>query len=233
MKWLNRHADLIVCGTEFVSNDFHKLESALGLPRRETFNSGYGVDLEAMPVSAGLPKIYDVVHLGRIHAHKGVFDLAPIWQKVVQAVPSAKLLMIGEGPHRPAVEKMFAGLGLGNSVTFTGGINEEEKNKLLCQSRIGLSLSHEEGWGLSINEFLGARLPVVAYGLPIFEVVFPGQLVSVSQNDQAAAAARIIDLLGNPALQADLGERGRKFVQRYDYRQVAKEELGALQRLFA
>ena len=55
---------------------------------------------------------------------------------------------------------MFGELGLAHTVTFTGGIPEKEKNDLLCRSRIGLSLSFEEGWGLSINEFLATGIPV-------------------------------------------------------------------------
>jgi glycosyltransferase involved in cell wall biosynthesis len=117
-------------------------------------------------------------------------------------------------------------------VTFTGGINEARKNELLGQARIGLSLSFEEGWGLSINEFLGAGLPVVAYDLPIFAHVFPGQLDLVPLGDRAGAARKILDWLGDESRRREQGRRGREFVTRYDYREVARAELEALQNLF-
>ena len=114
-------------------------------------------------------------------------------------------------------------------MTFTGGISEQRKNELLAQSRIGVSLSYEEGWGLSVTEFLAAGLPVVAYELPVFRHIFPGQLVPVPPGDWQGLAREVTALLGNASRQLTLGNAGRQFAQRYDYRQVAKEELAALQ----
>jgi glycosyltransferase involved in cell wall biosynthesis len=172
------------------------------------------------------------VHLGRLHEHKGVFHLAPLWKKVIEKKPNAKLLVIGEGPHRPRVEQMFAELGLAPTVKFTGGISEAEKDRLLGETKIGLSLSFEEGWGLSINEFLAAAIPVVAYALPIFDTVFPNQLYGVKVGDIDGAAANILRLLDRDAERKEVGQRGRSFVMQYDYRNVAKSELKLLEQLF-
>ena len=124
---------------------------------------------------------------------------------------------------------IFGELGLRELVTFTGGVGETEKNTLLVQARVGLSLSFEEGWGLSINEFLGAGLPVVAYDLPIFGQVFPGQLDLVKPGDRSGAAKKVLALLEDELQQREQGGRGRDFVARYDYRKVAQVELQALQ----
>jgi glycosyltransferase involved in cell wall biosynthesis len=233
MRWLNQKADLVICGTRLVENDFHQLEQRLGLPpSHKTTAIGYGVDLSQIPLSIDSPKRYDLVHLGRLHEHKGVFHLPEIWREIVARKPDAQLVVIGEGPHRSRVEQMFRELGLSSSVTFTGGVDEATKNRLLTESRVGLSLSFEEGWGLSINEFLAAGLPVVAYGLPIFDVVFPGQLANVAVGDRQGIVENVLRLLAAPARQRELGIRGRDFVQRYDFRNVAQDELAALQKLF-
>ena len=231
-RWLSERGDLVICGTKFVESDYKKLESKLGLKHAPTAASGYGVDLAKMPDSSNASKNYDVVHLGRLHEHKGVFHLAPLWKKVVEKRPEAKLLVIGEGPHRPRVEQMFRDLGISENVRFTGGIPEGEKDKLISESRIGLSLSFEEGWGLSINEFLAAAIPVVAYALPIFDVVFPSQLYGVKLGDIDGAANSILRLLGADAERREVGQRGRQFVMQYDYRNVAKSEFALLENLF-
>ena len=231
-RWLSERGDLVICGTKFVESDYKKLESKLGLKHAPTAASGYGVDLAKMPDSSNASKNYDVVHLGRLHEHKGVFHLAPLWKKVVEKRPEAKLLVIGEGPHRPRVEQMFRDLGISENVRFTGGIPEGEKDKLISESKIGLSLSFEEGWGLSINEFLAAAIPVVAYALPIFDVVFPNQLYGVKVGDIDGAANSILRLLGADAERREVGQRGRQFVMQYDYRNVAKSEFALLENLF-
>jgi glycosyltransferase involved in cell wall biosynthesis len=232
-RWMNKHAGLIITGTEFVKRDYHAFEQRLGLkPHPNTRAYGYGVDVANMPIAWEHPHEYDVVHLGRMHEHKGVFDMPEVWREVVAKKPNAKLLVIGEGPHRSRTQAMFAELGLAHTVTFTGGIPEKQKNDLLARSRIGLSLSFEEGWGLSINEFLATGIPVVAYGLPIFDTVFPDQLIKVPVGDRSATARAILELIDNPTRQRELGLRGREFVERYDFRNVAKQELAALQQLF-
>jgi glycosyltransferase involved in cell wall biosynthesis len=232
-RWLNSGADLIICGTPLVAADFHSLERSLGLRESPITQIGYGIDAPARPGGEERAKPYDAVLLGRIHEHKGIFELPLIWKEVVAQMPGAKLLVIGEGPHRPRMEAMFAEFGLREAVTFTGGITELKKNELLQQAKIGLSLSFEEGWGLSINEFLGAGLPVVAYDLPIYSHVFPGQLDLVRPGDRAGAALKIIGLLCDESRRREQGRRGREFVARYDYRKVAEAELQALKQLFS
>ena len=232
-RWMNRRAELVICGTEFVKRDYLALEKKLGLPaHRNVQPFGYGVDLANMPLAWEHPHEFDVVHLGRMHEHKGVFDMPYVWKDVIAKKPNAKLLAIGEGPHRTRTQAMFEELGLSQTVTFTGGIPEAKKNELLCRARIGMSLSYEEGWGLSINEFLATGIPVVAYALPIFDSVFPGQLVGVPTGDKAAVAREILALIDAPEKQRELGMRGRAFVQRYDFRNVAKQEFAALSELF-
>ena len=70
-------------------------------------------------------------------------------------------------------------------------------------------------------------------GLPIFDTVFPDQLITVPIGDKSAAARAIVELLDAPTRQRELGMRGRQFVQRYDFRHVAKQELAALEAMFS
>jgi glycosyltransferase involved in cell wall biosynthesis len=93
---------------------------------------------------------------------------------------------------------------------------------------VGLSLSYEEGWGLSVTEFLAMGLPVVAYDLPVFRQIFPGQLASVNPGDRADAARKLLALLCDEPRRQSIGSQGRDFARRYDYRHIAQEELAVL-----
>lgn len=227
-RCLNRRADRIICGTQLVADDFNALERSLGLRPSRTMQIGYGIDLDAMPFDPKEPKRYDAVLLGRLHEHKGIFDLPEIWRRVNARRPGARLLVIGEGPHRERMRSMFQTEGLAGQVEFTGGVSETRKNELVRQARVGLSLSFEEGWGLSINEFLAAGLPVVAYDLPIFAHVFPGQLDLVRPGDRAGFADKLLVWLADESARWERGRAGREFVKRYDYREVAGQELEVL-----
>ena len=226
---IHQRASAVLCLSPVVADDYRALETELGLTPTATRLVGCGIDFAALASTPPTGKIFDVVFLGRLHEQKGVFDLPQFWQGVVAQQPAARLLVIGEGPHRHQTETRFQKLRLQHSVAFTGGISEARKNELLAQSRVGVSLSYEEGWGLSVTEFLAASLPVAAYDLPVFAHVFPRQLATVPAGDWRGLAREVIGLLRDENRQLALGRAGREFVRRYDYRQVAKEELAALQ----
>ncbi len=227
-RLIHRHADVIFCSVPGVAEDYARLERELGLEPRRVVVSGYGLDFGEFEPAGDGPQPYDVLFLGRMHEQKGVFDLPRYWQSVREALPAARLMVIGVGPHRPRVMELCRELGLGESVTFTGGVDDRRKNELLRQSKVGISLSYEEGWGLSICEYLAAGLPVVAYRLPVFAQVFPGQLDEVGLGDWREAAARTVAWLGDERKRRERAEAGRRFIVQYDYREVARNELAAL-----
>ena len=204
------------------------LEERLGLPPVELLTIGSAIELDQFKTMPEEDREYDLVLLGRMHMLKGVLDLPDVWARVREQRPEARLVVIGEGPHRADVQRIFAERGMSNSVTFTGGIGEEEKNELLAKSRVGLSLSSEEGWGLAVNEYLACALPVVAYDLPVFDEIFPSLLDSVPLGDSSAASQAILELLDDPKARQQQGQIGYNYVQRYDYRAMAREELNHL-----
>ena len=229
VRLLNRRADVILCSTPPVAADFARLERRLGLTPRGTAVVGYGLDFSEVPYSADSPKEFDAVLLGRVHRHKGVFDVPSLWKAVCMRKPDSRLLVIGEGPDRAELERRCAEAGLAGSIRFTGGIPDAEKNRLMTRCRVGLSLSREEGWGLSVTECLGFGMPVVAMHLPIFDHVFPGQLDLVPLGDAARCAERVLYWLDNEPARLRQAQQGRNFIERYDYEPVAREELAALQ----
>lgn len=225
----NHSANLMMCLSECVKQDYQRLENALGLHPSNLNCVGCGLDFEAFDATPFLEKKYDVVFLGRMHEQKGVLELSELWQIVLTSFPDAKLLIIGEGPHRHKSQKGFRERGIDASANFVGGISEREKNHLLAQSRIGLSLSYEEGWGLSATEYLASGIPVVAYDLPVFRNEFQGHLHLCPTGNVKEVAKALIKLMGNQKAIETFGKRGREFVRRFDYRLAAEKELALMQ----
>lgn len=228
-RLINRHADVVFCSNAGIAGELRRLDELCGLKPREVTPIGDGIDVERLIQLPEETKEFDAVFLGRMHLHKGVLELPKVWQHVVRQRPKARLAVIGEGPHRLQSQRMFEDLGLSGSVLFTGGIGDAEKDRYLKKARLGLSLSYEEGWGLSVTEFLAVGLPVVSYDLPVFREVFPGCLELVALGDIAGAAGEILRLLADADLLQRRARQGQEFVRRYDYRVFAAQELAALQ----
>jgi glycosyltransferase involved in cell wall biosynthesis len=231
MRLACRHADLIMCLSQPVKTDFCKLATQLNLKWSGPEVVGCGLDFTELDNTPTENTEFDLVLLGRIHEQKGVFDLPDVWGLIIQKRPESRMVVIGEGPHRKMLMKTMEERGLAHSITFTGGIPEEEKNKFLRQSKLGLSLSFEEGWGLSVTEFLAAGLPVVAYDLPVFRELFSEVLHFIPLKSKSLAAEAILSLLDHPEDLKSSGLKGMHHARQFNYQEVANQELSLMKKL--
>ena len=107
-----------------------------------------------------------IVHLGRLRKYKSVEVAMKAMETVLRKVPRARLLMGGDGPYRPVLEKYAARLGLGDAIEFTGFLESEELVEMLCRSHLLFNPSPKEGWGLTVVEANACGVPVVASDRP-------------------------------------------------------------------
>ena len=123
---------------------------------------------------------------------------------------AAKLVMVGDGPEKPAAEQLTRELGLERDVLFLG--NQDYMEELLPQADVFLLPSSSESFGLVALEAMSAEVPVVASnagGLP--ELVEHG--VSGYLHDPTHVAgfvASVLKLLTNEPLRRALGRRARR-----------------------
>lgn len=166
-----------------------------------------------------------VVCVSRLVARKGQDTLIRAWPRVLAKEPEAVLLIVGDGPYRGQLEKLAAQTGVTGAVRFTGPVPAEELAAyhgagdvfaMPCRTRRGgLDV---EGLGIVYLEASATGLPVIAGdsgGAP--DAVLDGETGWVVRGAAASAPAetaeRIVALLGDPALRARMGERGRAWVE--------------------
>lgn len=148
----------------------------------------------------------------RLHPEqKRVDHLLRAWVDVVAAVPSAHLQIGGDGAARKDLEKLTEELGIQDSVTFLGWLDESVD--LMATCTLTVATGRSEGFGLSIGESLAAGTPVVAYDVnygpsDLIRHETDGQLVP--DGDIDALATSIIDLLKREHRAAKMGRNGAK-----------------------
>lgn len=107
-----------------------------------------------------------ISYFGRLKKYKSIDHVLYAFRDVVKEVSKAKLVIIGDGDYRSALEKLTKELGIASSVRFTGFVDEQTKVKLLQQSWFVVNPSSKEGWGLTVIESNACGTPVIASNVP-------------------------------------------------------------------
>jgi len=105
---------------------------------------------------------------------RGIEILIEVFAKIVAVYPDAKLLIIGDGPHRKRLERFAEQMGTQNSVIFTGNI--ENPFVTLSVSDIYCHVVLDEAMPIALLEAMISGKPVVTAnvgGIP--EIVTSGQ----------------------------------------------------------
>jgi len=199
-----------------------------------------GVDLKrydvteaccTLPEEYGFPEGTPLVGVvARLEPEKGHPTLIEAWPLVLEKVPEARLLIIGEGSQRETLEAQADGLDLlgeecsedrcvgtrkarpGAKVLFTG--LRDDVPAVTAALDVAVLPSYREAQGLALLEAMALRRPVVASrvgGVPeMIENERTGLLVP--PRDPAALAAAVVRLLTDHPLADMLARAGHDFV---------------------
>lgn len=159
----------------------------------------------------GLAETVPVVGVvGRLETQKGHAYLLEAWRSVTRALPETRLLVVGDGSLRGALEARARELGIAGSVLFTGF--RSDVPRMLDAIDVLALPSLYEGMPLTAIEASAMALPIVATavdGTP--EVVRSGITgLLVPPADPEALARALAPLLRDPAARRRMGAAGRQ-----------------------
>lgn len=100
-----------------------------------------------------------VMYSGRLVPEKGVQDLINAMKNIIKSDKNIKLLVVGDGEYKNDLEIISEEIM--PNVIFTGHINPEEIHKYYFASDIFVLPTHNDAWGLVINEAMACCLPVI------------------------------------------------------------------------
>lgn len=187
-------------------------------------------DGKALRQSRGWQADKVIISIGRLAQEKN-------WETLLRAIAlvypqhrNTRLVLIGDGPDRHALESLAMELGVAERVTFTGQLPFEKIPAYMKAADLFSFASVTETQGLVTIEAMAAGLPVVAVdGSGTHDIVDHGKQGCLVENDPRALASAIDEVLSDPqqmkkfsaaalkkAREFDINRLGRQMIRVYD-----------------
>lgn len=160
-----------------------------------------------------------LVHISNFRKVKRVSDVVKVFKEVNDVIPS-KLLMIGDGPERPNIERLCREMHICQEVRFLG--KQDAISEILAISDVFILPSANESFGLAALEAMACRVPVISSnigGIPeVNEEGVTGFLSDVG--DIRAMAANTLKLLQNPELHEKFRQNAYQQAKKFDLEKI-------------
>lgn len=221
---------------------FHSKADFVTMPTQsaiEMFNAGDKIDIPMEAVSNGidlshftpgkisdelykkfnLPKNTPIVsYIGRLDAEKHLPVLLRAFVRVHTALPEAHLLIVGDGTERPGLLHLAKELGLGDKVTFTGRVSDEELVELHRIGTVFCMPSPAELQSIATLEAMASGQPVVAVDAGALKELCQDQRNGYlcEQDDDAMIADGIITILSDKKLHDKMSKESLAIAGTHD-----------------
>jgi phosphatidyl-myo-inositol alpha-mannosyltransferase len=172
-----------------------------------------------------------LLFVGRLEKRKGLEPLIRAFTLLKTTHPSARLLVVGDGPERDRCQGLLPAR-LRDDVVFLGRVGQDDLPRYYasCDLYVSPALGGES-FGIVLLEAMAAGAPLVASDIPGYRSVARDEIQGrlVPPGDPRALAEAIGALLDNPALRHAMAAEGRRTARGYDWPVVA----GRLRALYA
>ena len=160
-------------------------------------------------LTQGHPESLLLLYVGRLSPEKDIESLRPL----LEAFPSARLALVGHGPHHKTLETHFAGF----PVVMPGFLHGKELASAFASSDIFVMPSRTETLGLVVLEAMSSGLPVVAAragGIP--EMIQDG-VSGYLYDEESEAIVAIQSLLDSKEKMDSIGRTAREYASHLDW----------------
>ncbi|MGG6295901.1 glycosyltransferase [Leptolyngbya sp. AN02str] len=203
-----------------------------GIERVDVWQKGVDVELFDPTLASaemrshltqGNPDSPLLLYVGRLSAEKEIDRIKP----VLEAIPNARLALVGDGPYRADLEKIFAG----TSAFFAGYMSGQTLASAFASADAFVFPSRTETLGLVLLEAMAAGCPVIAAnagGIPdIVTDGVNGYLFDPADDQGAIAATQ--RLLANTAERETLRHNARAEAERWGWAAATQQLQGFYQ----
>lgn len=172
-----------------------------------------GVDTNRFAPSAQRADPPGALFVGRLDKVKNLDMFLTVWADVVKKIPSAVLMIAGDGPERPALEALSQKLNLSAHVRFLGEVKTAEA--LYQHASVFILPSHREGVSNALLEAMSSGLAVAVSDIGGNRLLVKDSSMGLrfKPTDKMAWAEGLTRLMSDAALRQSLGQAARRNIE--------------------
>lgn len=171
---------------------------------------------EKYGVPAGRPV---VLYVGRVDPEKNVGAVLSAFSSVVEKIPEALFVVVGDGVDLPNLKKEAKRLGISKSVKFLGRVTGEDLCEVYKMGTVFATASEIETQGIVLIEAAASGLPLIAVDKgAVSEICVAGVNGFLCQpGDISEMAAAILKLLSNKDLRERFSKKSVELAREHDF----------------
>lgn len=222
LKAMHNQAQLNLCTSTAMQEEL----TSHGIERVELWQRGVDVELFQPNLASrevrsrltqGHPDDPLLLYVGRLSAEKEIDRIKP----VLEAIPNARLALVGDGPYRQELERIFAD----TPTNFVGYLTGTDLAAAFASADAFVFPSRTETLGLVLLEAMAAGCPVIAAnagGIP--DIVTDGVNGHLfDPTDEQGAIAATQKLLDQPEARSTLRQNARSEAERWGWAAATKQ----------
>lgn len=156
-----------------------------------------------------------IARLFHLKGHEYVIEAA---SQIMNQVPNAKFLFVGDGILRQSFQSTIERLGMSDRFVFTGLVPPSEIPSYLGAMDVLVHTSLREGLARALPQALLAGIPAISFDIDgAREVVIPGETgYLIPAKDTESLARAMVAMVENPSQRKDWGREGqRRFASQF------------------
>lgn len=221
-----KHAEYATMPTEMAIDDLvPKKRKHFQVPVEPLSN---GVDLAKFGPKKALERIYRkyrlpkskpiVLYVGRVDPEKSLSNVVSAFAGVLDRVPEAQLVIVGDGTDRRHLQDLAQALGIEKSVHFPGRIYPPDIMEIYRTATLFVTASETETQGIVLIEAAATGLPLVAVDAGAVRELCQHKKNGIlcHPGDVTEITDAMVKVLKNPEIQMRYGAESLEVAKKHD-----------------
>lgn len=187
-----------------------------------------GVDLDFFEPANKDPK--KLVFAGVMYHHRGLDLLLEAAPKVVNEVPEAKFVLLGDGPEMKKLQDFVKKNNLESNIELKGWVDRQSIPAQLSNASIGIGPLKrtpvtENAMPIKVLEYMASGLPIVAKTGTLPNDVLKNNENGYFIDNYSELSEKIVQLLKNPDIVEKMGKKSCVMVEKFSWENIGKSIL--------